>query len=343
VSFGRVVNVPGRGIGARTIEEFERWARLLRVPPYVALQALAAQERGGEPGLPPRRPALAARQVKALVAFLELLDELIAVAAKNPLSTLLDAVLERTAYRRYLHAAFDGQEADERWANVQELRNVAAAYDELSPANGLMSFLESVALVSDADTMAEGDDARGRVTLITLHSAKGLEFPVVFMTAMEEGVLPHVRSFDDPAQMEEERRLCYVGMTRAKERLYLVRAFRRHTPGGSQHAPPSRFLRDIPPELAVQRSGVADEAAAVARGPQRFREAFTRREEQAEAGDARPPGLFSGGEKVRHPRFGEGIVVACVDRGDDQEVTVSFKGAAGLKKVMRSFAGLERI
>jgi len=345
VSFARVVNVPGRGIGAKTVAEFERWARRLKLPPYTALQVLAGQEGGREADLPDaERHPVAARGAKALVGFLELLDELIAVGTKNPLSTLLDAVLERTAYRKYLYAEFEEAQADERWANVQELQNVAATYDELSPEEGLASFLESVALISDADTIAESEGGRDRVTLITLHSAKGLEYPVVFMTAMEEGVLPHIRSFDDPGQMEEERRLCYVGMTRAKERLYLLRAFRRHAMGSASHAPPSRFLRDIPAELVAQRSAVADEAAAVARGPQRFRGALTRREEPGTGEEGgRPGGAFSGGEKVRHARFGEGIVVACVDRGDDQEVTVSFKGAAGLKKLMLSFAGLERV
>jgi DNA helicase-2/ATP-dependent DNA helicase PcrA len=344
VSFTRVVNVPGRGIGAKTMTEFERWAKRLNVPAYAALQVLAGQESGRTADLPDtERHPVGARQAKALVEFLRLLDELMDVAAKNTLSTLLDGVLERTAYRRYLYDEFEEPEADERWANVQELQNVAAAYDGLAPEEGLVSFLESVALISDADTIAESEDGRDdRVTLITLHSAKGLEYPVVFMTAMEEGILPHIRSFDDPAQMEEERRLCYVGMTRAKERLYLLRAFRRYNMGASQHAPPSRFLRDIPPELFVQRSAVADEGAAAARGPQRFRESFRRRA-GLEEGEAGPEGAFTGGEKVRHARFGEGIVVACVDKGDDQELTVAFKGDAGIKKLMLSFAGLERL
>ncbi|HYM14777.1 MAG TPA: UvrD-helicase domain-containing protein [Dehalococcoidia bacterium] len=344
VSFARVVNVPGRGIGAKTIAEFERWAKRRKLPLYSALQVLAAQEaaRVGDVEEGERHP-VAGRQAKALVEFLRLLDELMAVSGKNTLSTLLDGVLERTAYRRYLFGEFDEPDAEERWANIQELQNVAAGYDGLAPEEGLVSFLESVALISDADTIAEGDGGRDeRVTLITLHSAKGLEYPVVFMTAMEEGILPHIRSFDDAAQMEEERRLCYVGMTRAKERLYLLRAFRRYSMGSSQHAPPSRFLRDIPEELVVQRSAVADEGAAAARGPQRFRESFARRSERA-AADDRPDGAFSGGEKVRHARFGEGIVVACEVKGDDQEITVAFKGAAGIKKLMLSFAGLERV
>ena len=155
-------------------------------------------------------------------------------------------MLERTGYRRYLLEDFE--DGEERWENVQELVNVAAQYDELEPASALSTFLEDVALVADTDEYDEKVDA---VTLITLHAAKGLEFPVVFIVGMEEGILPHIRSYDDPAQMEEERRLCYVGITRCKERLYLLRAFRRHYMGLSTHNPASRFLKDIPAELVA--------------------------------------------------------------------------------------------
>jgi DNA helicase-2/ATP-dependent DNA helicase PcrA len=343
VSFLRVVNVPGRGIGAKTIAELERWARARNVPLYTTLQLIAAQQAAREPPPPAERHPIAAAKANTLLEFLRLLDELIDVAAKNNVSTLLDGVIERTSFRRYLYGEFDEGDADERWANVQELQNVASNYDQLAPGEGLVSFLEDVALISDADTIAEAEGGRDeRVTLITLHSAKGLEYPVVFMTAMEEGVLPHIRSFDDPAQMEEERRLCYVGMTRAKERLYLLRAFRRYAMGASQHAPPSRFLKDIPAELVSQRSAVRDEAAAVERGPQRFRESFVRRDERPSADDA-DHNAFSGGEKVRHPLFGEGIVVSVMTKGDDQELKIAFKGGAGIKKLMLSFAPLERM
>jgi DNA helicase-2/ATP-dependent DNA helicase PcrA len=162
------------------------------------------------------------------------------------------------------------------------------------------------------------------------------------MTAMEEGVLPHVRSFDDPNSMEEERRLAYVGMTRAKERLYLVRAFRRYSQGMSQHNPPSRFVKDVPPELIAQRSAVADRYEAVERGPQRFRDERIR-ERQIDEDSGGSAGTFGGGERVRHPRFGEGIVVSAKQVGDDQEITIAFKGEIGMKTLMLSFAPLERL
>ncbi len=343
VALTRVINVPGRGIGPKTVQQLERWAQSLGVPVYTALQLLAARESkraaealaGVAPDAGPH--PIAARQAHALSEFVEMLDELVGVAAKNNLSTLLDGLLERTEYRRYLYDDEDDDEAEQRWANVEELRNVASDYDGLAPGNGLIAFLEDVALISDADTIAEDEGTdHGRVTLITLRSAKGLEYRAVFMTAMEEGVLPHIRSFDDPAQMEEERRLCYVGMTRARERLYLLRAFKRRSMGSSQHNPPSRFLKDIPPELIAQQSAVAEQAPPAER---RYR--------QLERKDERPlvpeDAVFSGGEKVRHPRFGEGIVVSCNVANGDQELTIAFKGEAGIKRLLLSLAPLERV
>lgn len=341
VSFTRVINVPGRGIGAKTLSELERWAREREVPPYTALQLIADQEGSAVKPPPVERHPIGAKQTRTLIDFHAMIAELQTVAEKNNLSTLLDGLLERTSYRHYLFAEFDEPEAEERWENIGELRNVASEYDGLSAGHGLVAFLEDVALISDADTVPENDDPRsGRVTLITLHSAKGLEYPVVFLIAMEEGVLPHIRSFDDPAQMEEERRLCYVGMTRAKQRLYLIRAFRRYTMGASSHNPPSRFLRDIPERLIAQRSAVRGQHEAVERGPSRFRDEFARRDERPSV----PEDLvYAGGERVRHPRFGEGIVVSSQMVKDDQEVTIAFKGEAGIKRLMLSFAPLEKL
>ena len=340
VSFTRVVNVPGRGVGAKSLEQLGRWAERLGVPVYTALQVLAAQQSGnaGADIAGKEKHPLGSRQARALQEFVALLGELIDVAQKNTLTVLIHGLLERIGYRRFLLEEYeDEEESFERWANVEELVNVASDYDALAPGHGLVSFLEDVALIADADTIQEPGEGRGKVTLITLHSAKGLEYPVVFMTAMEEGVLPHMRSFDDPAQMEEERRLCYVGMTRAKERLYLLRAFRRYGHGGSQHNPPSRFLRDVPQALVMQQSPLSQ--APAERGERRYQQPPQRDDRPLVPDEA----MFSGGEKVRHPRFGEGVVVGCVVKGDDQEVTVAFKGEPGIKKLMLSFAPLERL
>jgi len=311
----RIINVPPRGIGEKTVQELQQWARALGVPLYASLQLLAEQERDSPapeaPSLP--RPALSRKAVGALLRFLGLINELVARSSDAPPSRLLDLIIERTDYKSYILGEPQGEE---RWENVEELRSVVSEYDRLSPREALARLLEDVALITEVDRY---DERANAVTLITLHAAKGLEFRVVFMVGMEEGLLPHARSFEDPAQMEEERRLCYVGMTRAKELLYLVRAFRRSRTGPRL---PSRFLADIPPHLTVPAKAPSLPA------PPRVRA----------AGAALP---LKAGAKVRHARFGEGIVISCVPSGDDHLVTVAFKGEAGIKKLLLSMAGLE--
>ena len=339
-SLTRVINVPPRGIGQRTLDELSRWSTELGVPAYAALQLVAEQERGESES---KSHPFASRTVKALLAFLDMLNELIAGAPTATPSDQLSRLLESIDYRRYLLTEFE--DGEERWDNVQELRTVAAQYDELSPEVALPAFLEDVALMSDTDQYDEKVDA---VTLITLHTAKGLEFPVVFIVGLEEGILPHIRSFDEPAQMEEERRLAYVGITRAKEHLYLVRAFRRHLMGMSTHNPASRFLKDIPPELTSTPEPL-EQPEAVRVGPSRTgltgraaRHAYATEHEPQQP--VRPVEVaFTPGDHVRHTHFGEGIVVSCEIEGADQKVTVAFKGEAGVKKLLLSYAPLEKI
>ena len=320
VSMERVINVPPRGIGSRTVEELARWAQDRDLPLYTGLQSMVAN--GEEDG--PERP-LAPRALTVLERFLQLLNGLMEEAGKLGVGDLVDALLERIGYRRYLMDADD--RGEERWENVQELRGQAQEFQELSPQVGLTAFLERVALVSDVDNLDETKDA---LTLITLHQAKGLEFPVVFIVGMEEGLLPHARSMDDPAEMEEERRLCYVGVTRAEERLYLMRAFRRTLMGGSLPSMPSRFLADIPSHLIAMPQRASPALWKEAKGVRRTRE---------QKPDTAP---FRAGAKVRHAKFGEGIVVNCVATDTDYEVTVAFKGNSGVKRLLYSFAGLEK-
>ncbi len=347
LSLARVINVPPRRIGARTIDELETWAWKLEVPIYAALQALAAEELELVRTAPFAQPARA-----ALLGFLSLLNDLIAEAPVLTLSRLLNLLLHKTGYREYLSAAYEG-DADERWENIQELINVSAQFDELEPEHALMRFLEDVALMSDADEYDERADA---ITLITLHAAKGLEFPVVMIAGMEEGILPHIRSFDDPAQMEEERRLAYVGVTRAKERLYLLRAFRRSLMGQSGHNPPSRFLKDLPPELVHQLNQSMEAAfqrpvrslhdtRAPVLSTSRPSWSGPASASGAEAAPRAAKAPFAAGEHVRHAKFGEGIVISCnpTASGSDQEVVVAFKGEAAVKKLLLSFAPLERL
>jgi DNA helicase-2/ATP-dependent DNA helicase PcrA len=206
---------------------------------------------------------------------------------------------------------------------------VAQDYEGLPLDSALSRFLEDVALVSDVDNLREEVDA---ATLLTLHTAKGLEFDTVFIIGMEEGILPHSRSAGEPEEMEEERRLCYVGMTRAKRGLYLIHTFRRTRFGNQALSEPSRFLRDIPGHL-VEAPG--QRAPARARTSVTARSAKARREEASSA--------FLPGDRVRHPQFGEGIVVSSQRRGSDDEVIVAFSGKAGIKRLMASFAGLARV
>ncbi|NIO71825.1 MAG: UvrD-helicase domain-containing protein, partial [Anaerolineae bacterium] len=214
VSLARVINVPPRGIGSKTIAQLEKWAGEMGVAVYDALRVIGEGERAE--GAEEAEVPLSSRAQKALLGFATLLEGLIAARGKLDLLELLDLVLAKTSYADYVQ---DGtEEGRDRWANIMELRTVAKEYLDLPAETALTTFLEEVALVSDVDNLDEQVDAP---TLLTLHMAKGLEFPVVFMVGMEEGIFPHNRSMDDPDQMEEERRLCYVGITRAKERLYL--------------------------------------------------------------------------------------------------------------------------
>jgi DNA helicase-2/ATP-dependent DNA helicase PcrA len=310
VSMARVINVPPRGIGRKTVAVLEDAARERDVSVYEVLK-----------DVPKGSPKLGTRAQRALAAFLELLEGWIAACTVLTVAQLMDRVLQDTGYADYLR---DGtEEGEERWANVLELRNVAADYTDLT----LTDFLADVALVSDVDNLSDEVDAP---TLLTLHSAKGLEFPVVFITGLEEGLLPHSRSLDDPEQMAEERRLSYVGVTRAKDRLFLTYAFIRTRYGDSEPSVPSRFLGDIPPELL---SGSSRQA----RRP--LSQSATTWQPMAEpARRVRP--RFHAGQRVRHVTFGEGLVVESRADGDDELVAVIFE-EVGLKRLMASLAPLE--
>jgi len=314
VSLIRIINVPNRGIGQRTIAELTTWANEKGLSYYDTLKLIAQ----GEESTP-----LSSRSSQALGNFLNMLDELIAKGGELSLVDLLDLVLERTGYKKY---TLEGADGEERWDNILELRTVAAGYRDLEPRESLAAFLEEVALVSDVDELDEKVDA---VTLITLHQAKGLEFPVVFIVGMEEGVLPHFRSLPDPEQMEEERRLCYVGITRAKDKVYLVYTLRRSLMGSSAHNPPSRFLKDIPSNLLTSPTAQATEAL--------------RRSTTSAVSPLPSKPALKAGEHVSHDMFGEGIVVSCTASGGDQEVTVAFKGEAGIKKFLLSLAPLQKL
>src|SRR5438128_2028294 len=241
LSLQRIINVPNRKIGPKTFGELQRWASERHIPLYDAIQQID------------EHPTLGKAAKQALKGFGQLLVDFANAIEELQLPELLDRIAERSGYGPELRESTEGEE---RWSNVLELRRVAEDYSEIETRTALELFLENVALVGGADTTQTGEDGtlikeenKDAVTLITLHAAKGLEFPVVFIVGMDEGSLPHARSVDKPEQLEEERRLAYVGFTRAMRRLYLVRAYRRSFFGESHATEPSRFLEDIPLRL----------------------------------------------------------------------------------------------
>ena len=333
--FARVVNVPTRGIGQRTQDELTRLARDTGTSLFDAVGALEGDAAA----------AFATRSAGALTRFREMIEGLAADSADLDLVEIVDGVLERTGYKRFVQG--QDERAEERWENIMELRSSAKDFLTLGRGrDALSAFLESVALVSDTDNLEDAADA---VTLITLHQAKGLEFRAVFMVGMEDGLLPHIRSLEDEAEMEEERRLAYVGVTRAKERLYLLRAFRRGFRGMSGPSLPSRFLADIPRRLVAREPRRAPTSAAAA-GRSRKRPAAAHAAgvgrlplETAASGppDAKPH--LGTGDKVRHAKFGEGIVTGAKPTHGDVEVTVAFANGNGIKRLLLSIAPLEKV
>jgi DNA helicase-2/ATP-dependent DNA helicase PcrA len=311
-SFTRVVNVPPRGIGAKTVERLRNYAGAYGLTMWDAAEAAAAGRLGDVTGRSQSSLADFTRGINGLRDY-----------EYGVLPALLDAVLAFSGYEIYLRDS--EQESAERLDNVMQLRAVMEQYEDVGPEDGdLATFLQDVALVSDVDELT---DDSGAVTLITLHAAKGLEFPVVFMVGMEEGVLPHIRAFDDPRQMEEERRLAYVGITRAMDSLFLTRSYRRFAYGQPAVNPASRFLSEIPSRfLAPFDSGGPRSYVQAASAPPR--EEF------------RPPdALWNAGDRVVHPKFGAGTVVAVQQRPDDIELSVAFENA-GVKRLLQSFAPL---
>ena len=311
-SVRRIINVPRRGIGNKTEQAIADHATREGIG---FLEAVRQGEHVN--GLGPRA-------VSSLAGFVSLLDGLQAAAdAGTDLPDLIELLWDRTGYMVDVQAE-NTIEALSREENLRELQSVAREQAERDPNAGLEGFLESVTLVSEQDQLEDDD---GQVTMMTLHNAKGLEYPVVFLVGLEDGVFPHVRSLTDPEELEEERRLAYVGITRAEERLYLTHADHRTLWGGSSYNPPSRFLRELPPELVEERSSKSTGSAA-----KRVRDA----EVLSIDGED-----FRIGDKVLHTRYGQGWIRAIAGEGENAEVTVDFD-AVGRKDLLLAYAPLVR-
>ena len=316
VSLLRVINTPPRGLGAKTIAALLKTAENQGVAPVEVLLRLAKDPES------PEHAVFNSRSRRSLLDLAEPLNRWLRGKDQVGLLDLMDTVLQDIGYRQYLDDGTD--EGLDRWENLQELRRVAQDMGELD----LTNFLEQVALVSDQDTLT---DELNAPTLLTLHSAKGLEFPIVFIIGLDDGALPHQRSFDDPEAMAEERRLFYVGVTRAKDRLFLTRSFRRRMAGPSTLSEPSRFLLDLPPELVEGDLP----------GPHNWIETtYNQKTTWDSSPKPTPEPRYRAGMRVRHPAFGEGVVIGTQIDFDDEEVTIEFE-ENGLKHLVASMANLE--
>lgn len=311
VSFERVVNVPTRGIGTKSLEHFYTWQRANDLNLQEALLTVA------------NAPDITGKAKRGLLELGDILRSSREVLDETPLPALIESLLRRIDYYNYLDDKTP--QGESRKENVRELISVAKSYQEL----GLDGFLEEVSLVSDVDSMENGANV---VTLMTLHAAKGLEFPVVFMTGMEETIFPHSRALYDQSEMEEERRLCYVGMTRAKEELYLSYATGRLLYGGVQHNPPSRFLSEIDGSFQID---------SVSLGGSMWQNSYDQTTEYDQSPNYEEPQYIPElyeGDTVKHDVFGIGTVVEM----QGETAIIYFKGK-GTKRLNTAFAPLKKV
>jgi len=336
VSLLRVINTPPRGIGKTSLDSLELEARQLGISLWQALERIVETR------------SLPARALKALADFHSLMQAFLEQSRQRPLSELIRSMIEKSGYVEWLES--DGtEEALTRLDNLKELVN--AALDAENRSEKLSDFLDHAALISDTDDFNE----RARVTLMSLHSAKGLEFPLVFVVGLEEGLFPHSRSLDSQAEIEEERRICYVGMTRAEKKLFLTRALSRRFLFGdsSNETERSRFLADIPSTLIEDISpGRLVRRAAAYDGPtynsresiQQFYQQRGKPVDLAPIKKVQPPetNRFKQGVYVRHPKFGVGHIIRCEGEGDESKLTISFAGY-GIKTLVQKFAGLQKV
>lgn len=356
VSLHRIVNVPRRGVGDTSVGKMTEYAREKGLSLFEAMMHAA------------EIPGLTGRAVNPVREFTKLIDEWRGRLGELSVTALVGEVLDRTGYMRELQAE-NTVEAETRMENIKEFLSVTKEFDKHSEEKSLEEFLAGISLVSDIDTYEDKSDA---VVLMTMHSAKGLEFPVVFVVGMEEGVFPHSRSLQGSSDLEEERRLCYVAITRAMEKLYLTCAWERNMYGNTMFNPRSRFLEEIPAELL---SGGGEDA-----GPQQEYDrpgagrgyrtggnaggygrvvpfpasrsaeaAKTALSQQlpANSGAGTPPsgaagGLFRLGDKVMHAKWGEGVVVSVKGQGEDAELSIAFPDQ-GIKNLIVKYAPIKKV
>jgi len=326
VSLRRIINTPKRGIGDRALDSIDEFAK------HGSISFWQALTRSTSSDLSPR----ANSSIQAFVSMMIALQVL--VEANRPPATIAAAILEQSGLLEELRNSHDPQD-EVRVENLEELVAVIEEYEERIVTDGesptLAGFLEEVSLVADADEIPEGEDHGGVVTLMTLHTAKGLEFPTVFLTGMEEGVFPHSRTLGEKKELEEERRLAYVGLTRARERLYLSRAEYRSAWGAPNYNPPSRFLEEIPENLIEWNKSASGFVT-----PPITRKKFST--------PPRPTGKQSNslqlaiGDRVSHDTFGLGTVISVSGEGEKAEATINF-GSYGEKRLLLRYAPVDKL
>lgn len=338
LSLLRIINVPKRGIGDASLTKIQAYAAANNVSLFEAVSNAAAID------------GLSSRFVSKLDDLAGIIFELMNLASEAPVEDLIDRVLRDTGYLEELENERTPQ-AQSRIDNLHELISVAQEFAASEEENNLENFLAHVALVSDIDDTELGEDA---ITLMTLHSSKGLEFPVVFLVGMEEGLFPHARTLMDETEIEEERRLCYVGITRAKEKLFLSSTKMRTIYGNTVTYPPSRFLQEIPARLVKtikrqERFSALENFKQVSEKysarPQKPASTFNPHSFMPQKPAAAAGGTgtrFNTGDRVSHSKWGEGMVVSVKDSPDGQEVKVAFAGA-GVRSLLTKYAVLKKL
>ncbi len=330
VSLRRILNTPKRGIGDRAEAMIGAYAERERITFFESLQRAADA------------PGLATRSISAITSFIELMQGLQTLFESGAVPALVvQAAIEQSGYLSELRASTDLQD-EGRIENLAELESVAAAFLVDNPEGTLIEFLENVALVADADSIPEGEDHGGVVTLMTLHTAKGLEFPTVFLTGMEEGIFPHSRSLGEARELEEERRLAYVGITRARQRLYLSRSLTRSSWGSPVANPQSRFLDEIPEHhLTWEREAPPMFAPSSNFGSTSWSGSDSSLRRGSKSVSASTISL-NAGDRVTHEKFGMGTVVETGGSGDRADATIDF-GASGVKRLLLRYAPVEKL
>lgn len=344
LSLTRIINVPKRGIGAGTVEKIAAYAARQGISMYKAIQEVD-------------QIGLSARLSDAVVKFAHLITELEGMQEYLGVTELAEEVLTRTEYREELRR--EGTlEARSRIENIEEFLSVTMEFERTNEDKTLVAFLTDLALVADIDKLDETEEDRGNaVVMMTLHSAKGLEFPVVFLVGMEEGIFPHSRALLEEVEMEEERRLAYVGITRAEEELFLTRALMRTLYGQTKMNAPSRFIEEIPEHL-IQPEGIVQQRLAARNGrvdsraaqPQQRAGVVPMRSTQTMGGASAVKAEggaealdWKAGDKAEHGKWGIGTVVSIKGSGQDLELTIAFPNPTGLKKLLAKFAPIKKL